>query len=263
MKCILCVPFNWLCARLALGCDKVTRLGYSWDFQQVDDQAILDRDPHKEGVLAGVDLLKSDAEAAFRQLLQFANEGSVWAMSYVGHAYELGNGVEANLIEAEEWYRRAYESGSQYSQLCYGGILARRKDYPACIEVFSASAAADWAPAQYWLAVYRLKLSRTRQTLDEVRRLLERASAQGSISADLFLGRLLLRGEYGFSSRFRGFRAAMRAEAKTRPEGKATQEKSGTAPVTGELMSHLGSGIVALADAASSTPSATAVILPS
>jgi len=201
MGCILCGPLKWLCARISAGCAEshaeFRKRANSWDFKQVDDTTLLERDPERDRIKEAFLVLETDPEAGFRRLLELAQQGSVWSMSHVASSYFRGFGVAADPVEAEDWFRRAFEGGSEYAQLRYGKILGRRGDFDKCEEVFGVGVAMDWAPALYWSARYRLRRSNTRETLRQIRPLLERASANGSVPAHLILAPAMLWGRFG------------------------------------------------------------------
>jgi TPR repeat protein len=115
----------------------------------------------------------------------------------VAWCYHRGEGVAADVAESEAWFQRAFEGGSQRGLLEYGSLNWWRGDLDKCEAIFSVGAANGWAPAQYWLAKVRVRKSRTRATLWEVRPLLEGAIANGSPAAKWFLGYYIGRGWYG------------------------------------------------------------------
>jgi hypothetical protein len=201
MGCILCGPLKWLCARINAGCAETHaefhKRANSWDFEQVDDTALLERDPEQDRIKEAFLVREADPEAFFRRLLELAKQGSVWSMNHVASSYFRGFGVAPDPVEAEAWFRRAFEGGSEYAQLRYGKILGRRGDYDTCEEVFGVGVAKDWAPALYWSARFRLRRSNTRATLKQVRPLLVRASAKGSVRAHLLLASATLSGRFG------------------------------------------------------------------
>lgn len=173
----------------------------AWDEAQTDDQALFDSDPHKDELNE-----IADPEAAFQRVLSLAEQGSVAAMIGVGTGYLYGRLVKADSGLGEDWYRRAAERGSRYAQLHLGKALGRRGDFDACEAVFAIGVKQNWAPAQFWLAWYRLRRSRTRATYREVQPLLEQAAAQGSPTAKWVLGKHLCKGDFGIRHIPRGVR---------------------------------------------------------
>jgi hypothetical protein len=168
-----------------------------WDFNQADDTALFERDPEQDRIKEAFLVRETDPKAGFLRLLELAEHGSVWSMNHVANSYHRGVGIARNPIEAEDWFRRAFEGGSEYAQLRYGKILGQRGDFDKCEEVFAVGVAKDWAPALYWSARYRLRRSDTRETLRQIRPLLERASAKGSVPAYQLLASATLWGGFG------------------------------------------------------------------
>jgi TPR repeat protein len=201
MGCIFCGPFKWLCARINAGCAEThaefRKRANSWDFKQADDTALFERDPERDRIKEAFLVMEADPEAGFLRLLELAEHGSVWSMNHVASSYYRGSGVARDPAEAEDWFRRAFEGGSEYAQLRYGKILGQRGDFDRCEEVFGVGVAEEWAPALYWSARYRLHRSKTRETLRQIRPLLERASAKGSVPAYLMLASATLWGGFG------------------------------------------------------------------
>jgi hypothetical protein len=201
MGCIFCVPFKWLCARINAGCAETHaefwRRANAWDFEQADDTALLERDTEQDRIKEAFLVRETDPEAGFQRLLELAEHGSVWSMNHVANSFHRGLGIARDPTKAEDWFRRAFEGGSEYAQLRYGKILGQIGDFDKCEKVFAVGVAKDWAPALYWSARYRLRRSNTRKTLKQIRPLLERASAKGSVPAYQLLASATLWGGFG------------------------------------------------------------------
>jgi TPR repeat protein len=210
MDCVFCAPFKWLCGVLNAGCAEmnaaVRKRLLDWYYTQANDWEIWERDPEKDRMKEAFRLFPGNREAGFQLLLELAENGSVWSMLSVAKYYESGNGVLPDPERMEHWFKRAFEGGSQNAQLRYTRILGLRLELAKCEEVLSVGAANDWAPALYWLARYRLRRSRSRETLTQVRPLLERAAAKGSLAAQKHQAQLMLWGRYGLRDIPRGFR---------------------------------------------------------
>jgi TPR repeat protein len=213
MKCVLCAPFRWLCARITGWCKEFEELSRTerdaWCYGQANDGEIWNREAEPDLLTAAKALRQTDPAAAFRHFLEFAEQGSVWSMTEVANSYAWGSGVARDPEQEEAWARRASEGGSQRGMLHYISCLCGRKDYATAEAVVAAAAAGGWAPAQYWLAVFKTRRSTDRETLAEVRTLLERSAAQGCLAAEHRLAGLMMRGRYGLSEMPRGFRLGM------------------------------------------------------
>jgi len=203
MKCVLC---KRLCVRNERKMANFWARTHVWQSSQANDWAIWERDPLKEQMKEAITAFNVDANAGFRRVLALAEQGSVWNMLQVANFYLHGVGIRRDPDVAEEWWRRAFEGGSERAQLYYGKSLWMRGDYAKCEEVFSVGAAKDWAPALYWLARCRLRRCDNPETLREVRPMLELASEKGSLAARYLLARRMLRGRFGLREIPRGWR---------------------------------------------------------
>ncbi|MGA9868821.1 MAG: hypothetical protein WBQ75_20530 [Acetobacteraceae bacterium] len=138
-------------------------------------------------------------------MIALAERGSAWSMLLVGWAYQTGEGVTADPTRAERWYRLAFEAGVQQAQLRLGRIYADRSDFAGCEEVYGVGSTDRWAPAMFNLAMIKLRQPRTPERLEAARILLEQASVQGDLGAQLILVQFLRTGCFGLRRIPRGF----------------------------------------------------------
>jgi TPR repeat protein len=205
MSCLFC---RWLCSLCAEIDKEFWRRANDWDYEtaKASDLAILARDPLKDQVEQAFAVGREGSQARFDALKALAEQGSVYCMFPIATYYLHGVGVALDAEKAEYWARQAVEGGSAQGQLLYGRILGLRGDFAKCEEVFGVGAANDVGPALYWLARYRLRRSNTRRAWAEVRPLLERAAAKGSIAAHRVLGSAMARGRFGLGEIPQGIR---------------------------------------------------------
>ena len=78
-----------------------------------DFSAAEQNDPYLAQVNQALDLKKTDPVRAFESLQALSQQGSVNAMLQVGYAYLKGIGTAVDLKQAETWYLRAREAGSE------------------------------------------------------------------------------------------------------------------------------------------------------
>ena len=184
----------------------------AWQYKQAqaNDWTIWASDPLKDQMREAYAAFKTAPEIGFQRFLALAEHGSVWSMAWIGWAYSKGKGTLSDVALGENWYRRAFESGSHLGLLGYGSLLWRRGDFAKCEEVSGVGATSDLAPAMYWLALCRLHCCNTRKTLREVRPLLERASAKGCLAARYWLAKWMLRGRFGWGEILHGHRLMWR-----------------------------------------------------
>lgn len=176
---------------------EMARRDQVWDYAQANDAEIMDADPRIEDVREAARLLEGEPQEAFSTLLDLAEQGSVWAMIHVAWCRHTGCGTPADPLDAERWYKRAYEAGSDRALLDYALMLRGRGASDLEAEVYSAGVARDWAPALCAYAQLRISQADSRRQRLVQKPLLERAASYGSPRAQLLLARHMLRGKFG------------------------------------------------------------------
>ncbi len=146
---------------------------------------------------------------AYEQFKMLAEKGAPQAMFQLGWAYQKGIGVPTSMVQAEHWFRLAYEKGltddKKVAALFLGKLFLVQNAYAKAHEMFASGAAMDYPPAIYRLArLYRDGLGVDKQP-DKARELFEKASALGNVFARKSLALQLLSGQFGFLNIFRGF----------------------------------------------------------
>ncbi|MDB5437804.1 MAG: hypothetical protein JWM33_231 [Caulobacteraceae bacterium] len=202
LKCLICGLLRWLFWLGRLGRPKAGRSEQAswmaaWDYRQVNDWEVWERDPARDEMEAISDTLGEDRPARFAALLALAQRGSAWSMRLVASCYWRADGVEEDLDQAETWCRRSIEAGCQRAQLELGYLHRRRRNFEACAALFADAAAAGWAPAQYWVAFCRLRQDWTAATYRAVRPLLEAAANAGNPNAMALIGFAMITGLEG------------------------------------------------------------------
>jgi TPR repeat protein len=191
MKCIMCK----VCEAAHAAVEKKLA---AWLNAQMNTEEMWEREPDQSRAVRAYELLSTDPVEAFKECLTLAEQGSIWAMGSVGWAFSRGNGTPRDLAQAEKWYRRAFDGGSDYALLGLGHVYMQQREYTKAEEVFRTGADRSWAPAMYRLAWTYSKSAAWRQKRDEARVLLERASAAGDLSAGSFLATAMMRGWFGW-----------------------------------------------------------------
>ena len=234
MSCKLCAWLcDWACARL--DCASYRTESEDWERGQSNEWELWSQetDENRELIERAVALKKTDREAAFRLYLEAADAGSVWAAQTVGWHYHIGYAVAADFGQAQEYYRRAIAAGSWMATLSHARLLATHGRYDESKKILEDGVRAGFIPAYYWLAWVRYEQSPSRETLREIRPVLEAAARAGHPQAHWMLKAFLLLGKYGVREIPRGFNlsrdnwsqgsAATDAEEGPRPEGPKTQ----------------------------------------
>jgi hypothetical protein len=187
-----------------------------WEYDQMNDAAIQAADLDIEKVSEALALLTPDPERASELLTDLAQEGSVRSMVNLGACYLHGLGTPVSLPDAEHWYRRAYEAGSDRGLLGYAWFLQHRGAFDEELAVYAAGVKRGWPPAIGRYAYRMLRRARTVHERVEVLPLLGQAADLGSPTVQLVLCQFMLRGRFGLRylpegvrRSFRYFRAAL------------------------------------------------------
>lgn len=183
-------PFEWLKAEFGPAYSKVIRekIFQDWRYAQADDSDIIEGDPQYDALVDADRLWRSDPEGGMLDLIALAERGSVGGMLLVGWAYQVGMGVSPDDALSEHWYRLAFEAGSLQAQLRLGRLYEERSDFARCKEVYGVGAADRWPPAMFYLARTKFHRPINPAEVEEARLLLEDASAQGDLGAQMLLG---------------------------------------------------------------------------
>jgi TPR repeat protein len=142
-------------------------------------------------------LWDTEPELAFETLLRCAEEGSVYGMIQVAHAYAKGRGTEADEAKAEVWFTKAQSLGSGWAMLMLARQLKWQGRFVEAEAVLREAAQADYAPALYLLGTIYAKTERRR----EAQNALKRAAQLGHEWALTVLMRYSVRGYFGVFAR--------------------------------------------------------------
>lgn len=178
---------------------------YAWEEAHSNSPKLWAKEPDPDGAEQAYALLEADPSLGFQKYLQLAEQGSIWSMIAVAKLYRDGIGVERDVEQAGEWFRRAISSGSWIATRNYAQLLADRGDLAASENVLVDGVAKNWTPAFFWLAWYRHK-RKGLKNYQEIKSLLEHAAKQGHPYAQLMLASLMMRGKFGFRSIVAGYR---------------------------------------------------------
>lgn len=149
-------------------------------------------------------LLGSNFDEARQKLEKLADRGSVASMWYLGDAYSSGRYGAENPVEAKRWYQRAESLGWIPASYRLGRVYFSLKDYTLAFQAFSRGAENNYSPATYRLGMMYMEGLGTRKNLDECRRLLARATADGHLFAKRDLAGLYIRGTFGVPNVMKG-----------------------------------------------------------
>jgi hypothetical protein len=227
MKCIFCR----ICEeRLAV----FNRKYLEWLEAQSNSVALMEREADPQLIYQAYALQESDPVACFKKYLELAKAGSVWSMGTVGHMLENGTGIARDLVQAEAWYSRAYEAGSDYALIWLGQLYLESDRLQKATDIFRTGVDRGFAPAMVYLAWCYSKSEDWLQRRNEAMSLLQRGSEAGDLGAQRFLVASMLRGRFGFRYVPAGFRLLSKVandEGKIIEDDKAATESTRSKPL--------------------------------
>jgi hypothetical protein len=227
VKCIFCK----ICEeRLAI----LGRKHFDWLEAQSNNVSIMEREADPQLIYQAYALQESDPAACFKQHLALAESGSVWSMATLGRLFETGAGTDRDLVQAEAWYSRAYEAGSDYALIWLGLLYLKSNRLEKATEVFRTGVDRGFAPAMYYLALSYWKSRDWLQKRDEAMLLLQRGATAGDLQAQRFLVASMLRGRFGLQHIPAGFRLLSKVandEGKIIEDDKAARADSSEKPL--------------------------------
>jgi TPR repeat protein len=201
MKCILCK----MCQAAEAAFNKKA---YAWIAAQTNETAMWERESEadQERIRYAHGLESSDPAQSLNEYLALAEQGSLWSMVRAATALASGTGTPPDFAQAEKWYRRAYENGSDEGLLQLGDHYVKTGQFAKAEEVFKTGVERGLSPALYRLAWTYSKSGQWPQKREEALMLLERASSAGDLYGKLFLSRAMIRGWFGLRLIPRGIR---------------------------------------------------------
>jgi TPR repeat protein len=235
MKCIVCK----FCETNLEVLDKKL---VAWFDTQTNNVAIMEREADPAAIHHAYDLLKTDPAESFRQFLALAEGGSVWSMASVGNRFEHGLGIAPDLAQAENWYLRAYQAGSDYALIWLGDLYQKSKRYEQAQAVFRTGVERGFVPAMFRLAWSYWNSPDWPQRRDEAMALLERSAAAGDLSAKRFLAVAMMRGGFGLRHIPNGIRLLLSVAEEMADLGK---DETATAPSDSKTRKGIFGGLAA------------------
>lgn len=151
-------------------------------------------------------LVESDPEAALALFIELADEGSIFAMRWLGTIYHGRHGIVTNLERAEDYFRRGLSAGSWISTLGYAQLLYMRGAHDKWPSTLADGVDKGFIPSFYRQALYTYRLNPSRKVAEEVRPLMLKAAEAGHPGAEVMLARWTARGRFGLRKIPEGFR---------------------------------------------------------
>lgn len=141
-----------------------------------------------------------DFERAFKLYGQLAGNGSRNAMRAIGWMYFLGEGVQRNLEQAQDWFQRAAELGDAEARWGLGRVFEVHGEKALACAQYEWADKLGFAPAKHSLA--RMLMADGQSSL-AVRMLVENIG-KGHLRSMRDYGIYLCRGNEGLIGRIRG-----------------------------------------------------------
>jgi len=136
-----------------------------------------------------------------------AERGSIRAAASIGEAHRKGMGTPVDLPEAMRWYEQAANRGHVQAAETLGLMLLNARNPDEAVRWLKYSAARGRTRSMYALGVvYGYGKAGVKPDHHHARDWLEKAMQAGDLLAKDRLGKLLLRGHFGLSAKWRGLR---------------------------------------------------------
>jgi TPR repeat protein len=197
MHCIICQFLEWLIERESPG--RVADLKQqvrAQEYRGLNSDALFQVETDQARLRELYELWEIDPGRAFSEFLALAEEGSVWSMQQVAAALESGLGGAVDPTRAEEWYRRAFERGSDMGLLRAGYLAFMRGAVDEARNILSGGAERGLAAAMRLLAEIELRVE-GRYARSKARILFERAIELGDPIARVKFTRARAYGYFG------------------------------------------------------------------
>ena len=156
-----------------------------------------DHEPNIDRLRAAHGLLKTNPQQAVKELEALSELGSSMAPLYLGWAFQNGDGVLQNEVQAEHWLRLSLDRGEMLASYYLGHLYTKLGRYEEANAVFEKGSNLGYSPSTYCLAMNILEGKPVPKNADRAKRLLEIASGQGHVFALRSLASLYLSGEFG------------------------------------------------------------------
>lgn len=188
------------------GCAGIWQRTYDWDRAASTDEDQYWDELYFDRITVVTALWDSNPTAAFEGFRELAELGSIHGMIWLGQCYEQGHGTKIDFDAAYDSFSRAISAGSWLATLDISSLLFNNGYFDECEEYLEDGIRADYIPAYFWLAWYRIKRSNTRATYRQIKPLLEYAAEKGHPTAKDYFAASMMLGKYGIRETLRGFR---------------------------------------------------------
>jgi len=150
------------------------------------------------------DLMTVDRPQALARLQSLVDRGSTISMLYIAKSYVTADLSKENLLEAERWYRKAADQGSDFALYSLGKLYIKMGQSAEAKAISSSNSLRDYLPAIHELGrMYHYGIGGEKD-LRLARSFLEKAAGRGHAFAKRELAGLLTSGSFGLGQVPRG-----------------------------------------------------------
>jgi len=155
------------------------------------------REPDTVRAMEIFKVLQTDPASGHTLLVELADQGSPWAMEELAISHESGRYVKLDLNKSLRWYHKAVKASSFTAVISFARVLDKLGHHDRCDKFLSNNLDIGFPAIHFWLAWYRIKRSKSKNIYKEVKPLLEYASKNGHIGAQVVFANSMARGRFG------------------------------------------------------------------
>jgi TPR repeat protein len=198
MHCFLCQLLEWLVERDDPGWVKNARQRIRAEsYREVNSDRLFEDDADPMRLRKAYELWDTDPARAFAEFISLGESGSVWSMEQVATALESGLGTSVDQARAEEWYRRAFERGSDLGLLRASYLAFTRGATEEARNILNVGVDRRLTAAMRYLAEIELQFATREDERQRARKLFEQAIELGDVMARVKFARARAYGYFG------------------------------------------------------------------
>ena len=162
-------------------------------------------EPEPQQLSDALEMLESDSLQAIGRLEAMAKNDSVLSMVYVGDAYLYGDRVGQDSERGEQWLRRAAMKGSIEAAFRLACHYRWIENYDKSIQELTKLSNSGYSPAMYLLGLMNYNGEGVNKNIDQAIIYWKNAADRGHFFATQWYSYLLRKGNFGISSKIRGY----------------------------------------------------------
>lgn len=146
-----------------------------------------------------------DYDSALSHCVKCVNSGNVKCIRFMGWFYYTGNGVDEDLAQALEWFKKAADKNDAESFFGIGAVYYRLEKFKESFKQFQKSAKLGFTPAILRLGIMSKSGHGVDKDLNAAYEYYSLASDKGNLVAKRLIVRMLFEGYKGWFGRLRAF----------------------------------------------------------